>query len=97
VAKDARATNINEDDANSIYAKYALHSLGEQPEPTSNTFKANASKLRQIIKCAREHRDTVPMLEGIKHTHARAKKLTNVSAAYEEMVKACRSKLSGRL
>jgi hypothetical protein len=88
VAKAAVAGKINEGNARDVYGEYIVNASGEQPDPTSNTFKANASKLRTIIKCSIA---TPDMLEKMA-SDPRA----DGAQLYEKMVAACRRRLNGK-
>lgn len=92
-AKEALASRIDEEDANSIFGEYLRHSLGQEVDVTSNSFKANASKLRTIIRCALEHKDTLTMLERITNAHGKAQKMQEVPPLYDAIVAICRHKL----
>jgi len=92
-AKSARASRIDEDDANGIYSEYSHHSLERVVDQTCNSFKANASKLRTLIKCALEHEDTLRLLERVTEEHHKARKMKDVTPLYDAMVTVCRWRL----
>jgi hypothetical protein len=95
VAENARAGLVEEEDANEIYAEYARHAHGAV-DPRSGTFRANASKLRTIIRCASEHRNTLNILDSLEKMHAKESKLHQTKPLYETMVWACRRRLEGK-
>jgi hypothetical protein len=95
-AKEAIRGTIDEDDANELYATYAHESMslngkgsgGEQP---LGSAKAQASKLRQIIKCASvANGNTLKLLERVSELHAKVGRHVAVKALYASMVLACR-------
>lgn len=51
LAELAKAGEINEDDAEEIYATYIKESTGLKPIRANPSFRVNVSKLRQIIRC----------------------------------------------
>jgi hypothetical protein len=91
--KSAKAGEIDENDVNSIYGIYIRASLEtDKVDHTSNTFKANASKLRTIVKCALDHDDALDLLKRMTEAHAKVKyRLSDVPSLYDAMVMACRT------
>jgi hypothetical protein len=95
VAQQACRGVIDEGRANEIYGVYAERAYGVA-DVRSGSFRANASKLRAIIRCAREHKNTPAMLDTLGELHRKEAKLHEVNPLYETMVWACRQRLAGK-
>ncbi len=91
-AAAAKAGQIDEDDAAGIYEEYIKRSQGlNHVEHSSNTIKANVSKLRQIIKCSMNGYDAPHLLRRVEVIHAKAR--VPVKPLYSAMVDACRAQI----
>jgi hypothetical protein len=90
-AKAALDHKLDEDDVNELFGVYIKASSEmDRVDPTDNSFKANASKLRTIVKCALEYRDTLDVLERVTNRHDR---LQTKASLFDAMVSVCRLKI----
>lgn len=89
VAQAAKRGDIDVDDAIDLYIEYMREASGiKKWDPASNTIKANASKLRQIIKAADP--DLLLRVERIHNTMRDKGELAPGANLYPAMVNACR-------
>src|SRR6266567_2437072 len=96
VARAAAGGEIAPDDAETIYATYRKAAGAGLENPLS--FKAQVSKLRQIVRLASEYRTGLALLEETRAIHDELNK-TEPSAlkpAYAAMVDVARSRLGMR-
>jgi hypothetical protein len=86
VAQAAKQGVINADDARDIYMAYYM-ALPRHRPPSPDSIKANASKIRQLIKC----KDPA-LLRRVIRMHRSVGQHHKVKPLYHVMVDACRLK-----
>ena len=94
ICREAAAGEISEDDANDLYLEYIKTSTGVSMDATANSVRANASKLRQIIKLGAECSDAETLLTKVIETHDKMLRQENIVSAYAAMVAAARERLT---
>jgi hypothetical protein len=92
--KAAMRGEIDEDDALSLYETYIKKSqVTDTVDAASNTMRANASKLRQIIRCASARKDALDLLNRVIDMHGKVSRHLPTKSPYWAMVLACRQQL----
>ena len=86
VAEAARDGEVNEDVAGEVYAIYIQESTGQKPVPSEQSFRVNASKLRQIIRAK-----SPALLRKVAKLHGQVREKIRVRPLYPAMVDACRA------
>jgi hypothetical protein len=96
VARAAAEGEINADDAKDIYATYRKAAGTGVENPLS--FKAQVSKLRQIVRLASEYRTGLALLDETLAIHGELNKTepNALKPAYAAMVDVARSRLGMR-